>query len=150
MEDLGREIGWDESVENEGTDYEPLPSGIYDFTVVSMERGRFAGSEKMAACNSANLNMVVKDADGNERHVFDTLYLNTKAEWRLSQFFIAVGQKKKGEKLNPNWSAVPGSTGKLNLYINEYTDKKTGQKKRNNKIDSYLPPEQKSFKAGEF
>ena len=42
-----REIGWDEEISEERQDYEPLPPGVYTFKVHSMERARFAGSEKM-------------------------------------------------------------------------------------------------------
>lgn len=148
-EEMGREIGWDDQIENEGQDFEPLPDGVYEFTVASMERGRFAGSAKMTACNMANLDLIVKDADGNDRYVYDTLYLNSKAEWKLSQFFLGIGQKKKGESLKPNWNTVPGSTGKLELYIDEYKDKE-GKPRRNNKISKYLPHEPKGFTAGKF
>ena len=48
MADLGKEIGWDDAIENEGTEFEPLPEGTYEFTVASMERAHFGGSEKMA------------------------------------------------------------------------------------------------------
>ena len=74
MADLGKEIGWDDAIENEGT--EPLPEGTYEFTVASMERAHFGGSEKMAPCNVANLDLLIKDKDGKEHHVFDSLYLN--------------------------------------------------------------------------
>lgn len=148
-EEIGREIGWDDQIENEGQDFEPLPAGEYEFTVASMERRRFAGSARMAACNMANIDLLVKDADGNERHVFDTLYLNSKAEWKLSQFFIGIGQKKKGEALKPNWNTVPGSTGKLELYIDEYKDR-DGKPRKNNKVSKYLPYETKKFEAGKF
>uniref|UniRef100_UPI0006CF4189 DUF669 domain-containing protein n=1 Tax=Clostridium sp. NkU-1 TaxID=1095009 RepID=UPI0006CF4189 len=148
-EEMGREIGWDDQIENEGQDFEPLPDGEYEFTVASMERGRFPGSAKMTACNMASLDLIVKDADGNDRHVYDTLYLNSKAEWKLSQFFLGIGQKKKGESLKPNWNTVPGSTGKLELYIDEYKDKE-GKPRRNNKISKYLPYEPKKFEAGKF
>lgn len=148
-EELGKELGWDDQIENEGTDYEPLPAGVYDFTVHSMDRARFAGSEKMAACNMANIDLLIKDVNGNERHVFDSLYLNTKAEWRLSQFFAAIGQKKKGEPLKPNWNAVPGSTGRVELSVNEYTAK-TGEKRKNNRVSKFLEPEQKTYQAGKF
>ena len=127
MADLGKEIGWDDAIENEGT--EPLPEGTYEFTVASMERAHFGGSEKMAPCNVANLDLLIKDKDGKEHHVFDSLYLNSKAEWRLSQFFLCIGQKKKGEALRPNWNEVPCSTGKVEVMINEYVDK-NGNKRR--------------------
>ena len=144
-----REIGWDEPIENEGTDFEPVPPGTYEFMVYSMERGRFQGSEKMSACNMATLDLLIKDREGCEHHVFDTLYLHTKAEWRLSQFFLCIGQKKKGEALKPNWNAVPGATGKIELIINEYTDK-SGNPRKNNKVSKYLPYAPKQFKAGDF
>lgn len=144
-----REIGWDDTIENEGQDYEPLPAGTYEFTVCSMERARFQGSEKMAACNMANLDLLIVDSEGRERHAFDSLYLNTKAEWRLSQFFLCIGQKKKGEPLRPNWNEVPGSKGKVELIINEYTDK-NGNPRKNNKVSKYLPYEPKKFTAGSF
>ena len=149
-EELGREIGWDDEVKEEGGDFEPLPAGTYDFTIASMERGRFPGSEKMAACNKASLDLIVKNAEGKERHVYEDLLLNSKLEWKLSQFFTCIGQKKPGEPLKPNWGTVPGSTGKVELYINEYTSKSTGKPGKNNKVDKWLPPEQKTFKAGDF
>ena len=72
MADLGKEIGWDDAIENEGTEFEPLQEGTYEFTVASMERAHFGGSEKMAPCNVANLDLLIKDKDGKEHHVFDS------------------------------------------------------------------------------
>lgn len=146
---MGKEIGWDDQIENEGQDFEPLPEGEYEFTVAAMDRGRFPGSEKMAACNMANLDFLVKDAEGNERHIYDSLYLNSKAEWKLSQFFLCIGQKKKGEPLKPKWGEVPGSSGRIEIYIDEYTDK-NGKPRKNNKVSRYLPHEPKKFQAGRF
>lgn len=148
-EELGKELDWEDQIENDGTDFEPIPDGIYEFEVRSMERGRFSGSEKIAACNKAVLDLVVKDEKGDERHIFDDLLLNSKFEWKLSQFFISIGQKKKGEALKPNWNAVPGATGKVKIYINDYKTKE-GISKRNNKVEQYLPCEAKQFKAGDF
>lgn len=148
-EALGRELGWDDQIENDGADFEPLPDGEYDFEVRTMERGRFAGSDKMAACNKATIEYVVKDAEGNEHHVFDDLLLNSKMEWKLCQFFLCIGQRAKGEKLKPRWNEVVGSTGRFRIYLNEYTDK-NGKPRRNNKVDEYLAPQPKQFKAGDF
>ena len=41
-EDLGKELGWDDQIENEGQEFELLPEGTYDYTVENMARGRFA------------------------------------------------------------------------------------------------------------
>lgn len=144
-----REIGWDEEISEERQDYEPLSPGVYTFKVHSMERARFAGSEKMGPCNMASLDLVVEDAEGKERHVFDSLYLHKKAEWKLSQFFLCIGQKKTGVPLTPNWNEVPCSQGKVELVINSYTDK-NGNPKKNNRVSKYLPYEPKKFTAGSF
>ena len=136
-EALGRELGWDDQIENDGADYEPLPDGEYDFEVRTMERGRFAGSDKMAACNKATIDCIIKDAEGKEHHVYDDLILNSKMEWKLCQFFLCIGQRAKGEKLKPRWNEVVGSTGRFKIYLNEYTDK-NGKPRRNNKVDEYL------------
>lgn len=146
---LGKEMDWDSKIENDGNDFEPLPAGVYEFTVHTVERARYPGSEKMCACNMANLDLVVKDSEGKERHVFDSLYLNSKVEWRLSQFFISIGQKKKGEPLVPNWTTVPCSTGKMEVTVNQYTNK-NGEQRKNNKVSSYLPKEEKAFEPGRF
>lgn len=117
MADLGQEIGWDDEIEDEGVDFEPLPEGIYEFEVKTMTRGRFPGSDKMCACNTAELELVILDHEGKERHVFDSLKLNSKMEWMLSQFFLCIGQKKKGKRCvltGMQWSD-PGGVWNLSL-----------------------------------
>lgn len=147
---LGKELGWDDQIENEGQEFELLPEGTYDYTVESMERGRYAGSDRMAACNCANLTLLIRNPEtGKDCRVFDTLYLNSKAEWRLSQFFLSIGQKKKGEPLRPNWAAVPTSSGKVEIEVHEYTDK-NGNARKNNQVVKYIPYEPKKFVAGKF
>lgn len=147
--DIGQELGWDDEISKE-SEYELLPAGTYDFVVDSMERGRFGGSEKMAPCNMANLRLHVSDpTSGKSGSVFDTLYLNSKAEWRLSQFFTSIGQKKKGEPLRPNWTMVPGSSGKVEI-VDSYKDK-TGNQKEGNKVKRYVPKDEpKAFTPGAF
>ena len=48
---------WDDEIEKDGGDFVLLPEGDYNFTVAKFERGRFAGSEKMPACNQAKLEL---------------------------------------------------------------------------------------------
>ena len=148
MSELGQELSWDSEITKEAEEFELLPAGIYDFEIESMERGRFAGSEKMSACNTASLTIKVDDGIGNKGKVFDTLYLNSKAEWRLSQFFTAIGQKKKGEALRMNWDAVPLAKGRLKLAINKY--EKNGETKQNNRVMEYITEESKAYTAGKF
>ena len=148
-QNLEAALDWNSEISKE-SEFELLPEGEYDFEVESFERGRFDGSEKMSACPQANLTLIVKDPDtGKSGKVYDTLFLHSKAEWRLSQFFSAIGQKKKGEPLCMNWNLVPGAKGRLKLIINKYTSK-NGDQRENNRVSSYLIKEQKAFVPGQF
>ena len=89
------------------------------------------------------------DAGGQEVQLRDNIVLVKNMEWKLSQFFTSIGQKKKGEPLVMNWNTVPGSTGTLELEINHYT-KNDGSKGENNRVKKFLPKEQKSFVPGTF
>ena len=146
-ENMNEALDWSSSIEKE-SEFELLPEGEYEFRVESMERGRYPGSERMSACPMANITLILTDDAGEQHKVFDTLYLHKKSEWKLSQFFVGIGQKKKGEPLNPRWDEVPGSTGRLELTINEYTSKTDGTKKKNNKVSRYLPKEVKKWAPG--
>lgn len=148
-QNLEAALDWNSEISKE-SEFELLPEGEYDFEVESFERGRFDGSEKMSACPQANLTLIVKNAEtGKEGKVYDTLFLHSKAEWKLSQFFSAIGQKKKGEPLKMNWNEVPGAKGKLKLIVNKYTSK-NGEQRENNRVSSYIMKEQKVFTPGQF
>ncbi|MEG0259896.1 MAG: hypothetical protein RR595_10905 [Lysinibacillus sp.] len=118
-----REFGWDDEIEKDGSDFILLPEGDYDFTVTKFERGRFQGSAKMPACNQAKLELTVHSPEHGNVVVFHNLFLHTKTEGLLSNFFAGIGQKKKGEKLRMNWGTVVGSKGRLLLEINKFTKK---------------------------
>ena len=143
-------LGWNDEITKDD-EFELLPAGVYDFKVESLERGYFDGSEKMSACPKADLTLIVHDpVTGKEGKIFESLFLHSKSEWRLSQFFTAIGQKKKGEPLRMDWNKVPGSSGRLELTVNEYTSKKDGSKRQNNRVGRYLPKEIKTFTPGQF
>lgn len=142
-------LDWNSEIAQDSQEFELLPDGEYDFIVESMERGRFNGSDKMGPCPQAKLTLRIKNPEtGNDVKVLETLNLHKKMEWRVSQFLVCIGQKEKGKSLVPNWNMVPGSTGKASVMINEYT--KDGQTRRNNKIDTFLPKEQKTWSPGNF
>jgi hypothetical protein len=149
-QNMGQEIGWDDTISQE-SEFITLPEGEYNFVVESMERGRFAGSEKMGPCPSATLSLGITDpASGRQVTIKDTLYLNTKAEWKLSQFFICIGQKKHGEDLRPDWNKVPGSTGRCKITQRNYTSR-DGEQRTANNVSSYLEHEDKpTFTKGTF
>ena len=141
----GMELGWDDEITKE-SEFITLPEGEYDFIVESFERGRFEGSEKMPACNKANLTLKVP-YEGEQVTVKDSLLLHTKTEWKLSEFFKSIGHKKSGEPLKMNWNLVPGAKGRLE--ISQYTGKNGNVY---HQVKRYLEPadDQLTFTPGKF
>ena len=144
----GRELGWDDTIQKEAPEFEPLPEGDYDFIVESFDRGRHNGSEKLPPCNKAVLKLRVKSTDGREGTVTHILFLHTITEGMLSAFFECIGQKKKGEPLRMNWQAVPGAKGRLKLGVHKYT--KDGQERTSNDVKRFYPYEGPKYQAGSF
>lgn len=139
---LGRELGWDDIIENDGSDYEPLPEGEYDFTVIGLERARHTPSKdgKIPPCNKAVLEIIVS-GDGRDITLKPNLLLHSKMEWKLCEFFTSIGLRKKGERLQMNWSAVIGARGRCSLSIRNWTNEK-GQKGTANEVQRFLEPEE--------
>ena len=90
----GYELGWDSEITNEGKDFVIAEPGDYEFTVTGFERKRHNGSAKMPACNYAELSIKLNISNG-ECIVKDKLFLHSKTEWKISEFFLGIGQKKK-------------------------------------------------------
>jgi hypothetical protein len=141
-----RELTWDDEIEKDGGDFVLLPEGDYNFTVAKFERGRFAGSDKMPACNQAKLDITIHSQEHGDVTIFHTLLLHTKTEGLLSNFFAGIGQKKKGEKLRMNWNMVIGSKGKCKLKIDKYLSK--GEERASNKVQKFYPYEE-AFPQGQ-
>jgi len=142
-----KELGWDDEIEKDGGDFTLLPEGDYEFTVGKFERARFQGSSKMPACNRAKLELTVHSPEHGDVMVFHNLFLHTKTEGLLSNFFSGIGQKKKGEKLRMNWNAVTGSKGKLKLEINKFTGR-DGNERTNNQVKKFYSYEE-AFPQGQ-
>ncbi|SDR83023.1 hypothetical protein SAMN05444162_0145 [Paenibacillaceae bacterium GAS479] len=131
-----REFNWDDTITKDGTDFVVLPDGDYSFTVTKFDRARFAGSAKMPACNQAKLELTVHSPVHGDVVVFHNLFLHSKTEGLISNFFSGIGLKKKGEPLQMNWNAIIGRTGKLKLEINRFTGK-DGAERTNNQVKSF-------------
>lgn len=134
-----RELGWDDTIEKDGGEFILLPAGEYDFTVTKFERARYAGGAKLPACNQAKLELTVHSPQGDVV-VFHNLFLHTKTEGLLSNFFAGIGQKKKGEKLRMNWGTVVGSTGRCKLEVHKFA-KQDGTESSNNQVKTFIAKE---------
>ena len=142
FEDNDIALSWDDEIENDGSDFTLLDEGDYDFVVKKFERGRFDGSDKMSACPKAILTLQVGDGE-NQTTIIENLFLNRKAEWKISSFFRSIGLKKHGEKLRMDWNKVVGASGRCRVYVDEFESNKSGKKLKNNKIDKFYDKEDK-------
>ncbi|MFM1572615.1 DUF669 domain-containing protein [Helcococcus ovis] len=135
-----RALSWDEEISQE-SEFILLDEGDYSYKVEQVEKTYFNGSEKMAPCPQAIIHLIVND----QVRLKTNLFLNTKSEWKLSEFFVSIGLKKKGEPLKMNWTKVQGATGRLTLSHREYK----GQKY--NEVNRFLEPEaSQSWTGGTF
>lgn len=144
----GRELGWDDSIEKDGNDFIVVPEGDYDFEVISYERGRHNGSDKLPPCNKAVVKIKV-ETEAGATIISHQLFLHTITEGMLSSFFAAIGQKKKGERMTMNWNLVPGSKGRAKVAIRTWKDN-DGNDRQSNEIKSFYHKEERAFKPGEF
>lgn len=147
-DNTGRELDWEDSIEKE-SDFILLPAGDYDFTVTGFERGRHGGSAKLPPCNKAVITLEITDAEGGRVTLTHNLFLHTITEGMLSAFFGSIGQKKKGEALSMNWSAVPGSTGRCKIAVRDWKND-DGEDRHSNDIKKFYPKEEQAFVAGSF
>lgn len=134
MEDFF-EYGWEDTIENEGSDFVLLPEGDYEFTVTKVDRGRHNGSDKLPPCNKAIVSITVW-GENDKAELTENLMLCNRMEWKLSQFFLSVGLKKHGEPLKMNWQAAVGKKGKCHVYIDNYKNK-NGEDRQSNKIKKF-------------
>ena len=122
---MDRELGWDETIQQDTTDFILLTPGDYTFEVSKFERARYTPgpNSKLPPCNMAKIELKIQSEQGTAI-VFHNLYLHTSTEGMLSAFFSAIGMKKKGEPTQMNWNAVIGAKGACKIKNREYKDNK--------------------------
>lgn len=148
-------LDWDSTIENDNA-FTLLPEGDYEFTVTGFTRGEFTpkrSDSKIPPCKCAELQLTIVDpATGTDVDLEDRLFLLRKFEWKLCQFFTAIGQRKRGEQLRMNWAGVPGAKGRCHVAINRFTGN-DGNPRENNRITEYLEPAEapkSKWSAGSF
>ena len=139
----GRELDWEDQIENDGPEFILLPPGDYSFTVVDVERDRFKGSDKLPPCPMAIVHLMIETDEGTTviRH---RLYLHTRTEGLLCAFFKAIGQRQTGEKLKMDWPKAKGATGRAKVGTRTYEGKEY------NEIKSFLDPQATAYTPGKF
>ncbi|MCM1167666.1 MAG: DUF669 domain-containing protein [Ruminococcus sp.] len=137
MADIERELGWEDEISRD-SEFTLIPEGDYNFRVTGFERARHAGSEKLPPCNKAIVTLEI-DAPEGKAYIKHNLFLHSRCEGLLSAFFTGIGQKKHGETLKMNWSAVIGSTGRCKVGIRHWTNNR-GEDMQSNEIKRFYEP----------
>lgn len=132
---IAHEIGWDDEISSDSGQYILLEEGDYNFTVTAFERGRFPGSAKIPACNKATLSLAVDAPEGTASVKYD-LILWSSLEWKIAEFFRAIGQKKHGEAFRPQWNAVVGARGRAHFRPRTYI-KNDGSEGKSNDVAKF-------------
>lgn len=150
----GKELDWNDKIENDGSEYMLLQAGDYDFEITDFERARHGGSEKLPPCNKAVLSVKITAPDGQSTTIKHNLFLHSNCEGILSAFFRSIGQKKKGEPLHMNWNAVIGARGRCKVGIHNWKNT-NGDDMQSNQIKRFYEPVEgqqtgPQWKAGNF
>lgn len=117
-----RELGWDDVIQQD-QEFVLLPEGLYEFTVTGFERARHtpSGNGKLPACNKAIVSVEVVAPQGKVTMKYN-LFLHSSTEGMLSAFFGAIGQKKKGSKLQMDWNKIIGARGVCKVGMRTYNN----------------------------
>lgn len=136
--ELGEAMDWDDEVSDEGG-FTVLPDGTYPFEIIKLEKERFEGSAKMAACPRAAVTLNIL-TDTGWVPIVDRLLLNTKTAWRVAKFFEGLGFQKNPEtgKVPMAWNQIEGKQGWVKLGVRKY--EKDGKERETNDVEEYLKP----------
>ncbi len=148
-----RAFGWDDSIEKDSSGFVLLPEGEYDFVVEGFTRGFHNGSAKLPRCNKAVLKIRVGDAFGQSTVLEHNLFLHSKCEGLLCEFFTSIGARKRGESVRMDWQKAAVGTGRCKLGVRTWVGR-DGEEKKSNEILRFLEPQpqpqQPSWSSGNF
>lgn len=108
-----------------------FPAGDYPFTVTAFQRAEYPGSTKFPPCKMAVLTIELDGGALGTTEITENLFLHSKQEWKLCQFFTAIGQRKANGCIHMDWSTVPGARGVVRLARDSAVT--------HNRVEGYIP-----------
>jgi len=136
-------LGWGDDI-SQDSQFVLLPAGDYDFTVKGFERGRYepkAGSKIQDECPMAKVSFDITTPDG-EVALNENFILHTKCEWKISELFICLGLKKRGQKVPMQWDRIAGLRGRCKVGTRQNDGKDY------NEIKKFYDPAEKPAQGG--
>ncbi len=107
----GGDLDWNSEI-SPGKEFALFPEGVISFEVLALKKDRRAFGA-LGTCHAADLVLLAETPEGHSDKIEETLTLHSKLEWKLYQFFTAIGQRQHGENtpFRPDWSRVSGAKG---------------------------------------
>ena len=136
---------WTWKLTDDSDGYRLLQPGIYRARIKRFEQSEFKGSAKLSACPRAIITLAVETENGPQE-VTVSLLVHRKLEWKLSQFFRAIGRKKHGEALQMDWSGLVGLPLKVHITIRSYKNR-DGEDRQCNDVDRFFDYDPDDFPA---
>jgi len=134
------QLGWDDAIE-EGEGFVVLPEGPASFEVLKLDRAR-KEMGKLGTCNVGVAKLLITHTESGETATKDVnLPLHRKVQFKLYQFFTAIGQRKHGDEgpFVPNWAKVVGGTGLCELSHRTWAGK-DGKEHLDFDVEKFLEP----------
>ena len=128
-------FGWSDSISKDSEDRVLIPEGNYNARILWVDRGEFAGSAKLSACPKAIVNLMV-DVDGKPMPTSVTILLHRRLEWKIKEFFRAIGRAKQGEPYVMDWTNLNGAKLRLHIRQKTYTNR-YGDEAVANEVDKF-------------
>lgn len=124
---MGKALTLDSSIEQE-SQFIDIPEGTYDAAIdhTEIDKCQWANEYNGQDMLVVYTNISTPEGDGQLR---DNIVLNTDFEWKLSQLFLATGQKKHGEPLHNLGQAIndlPGTPVRVEVIKKEGKGDKAG------------------------
>ncbi len=127
---------WNDSIEKDSEDRVLIPEGFYNARILWIEKGEFAGSAKLSACPKAIITMML-DTGETPTPITTTILLHRRLEWKIKEFFCAVGRAKHGEPYQMCWDGLEGARLRVHVGQRSYTDK-FGEEHTVNEVDKFV------------
>ena len=134
-----QELAWDATITEDSNDFEPFEPGVYMFRVDKIEKARSKGNDKNPPCNMAKVTIELSDGQRKSRTT-DYILLRQDLQWKIGQYFVALGMKKKGEPFSVNFDGSINKEGFVEVEKEPYTNRE-GKTRYRNRIVSYLEPQ---------
>lgn len=140
-------MNWDDEIDL-APEFITLVPGKYDFTVISLDKERYDGGEKLPPCNVAKVGIKI-DTEAGSSIIYHRFYLTTQTTGQISYFFQSIGMQNEG-RIRMNWGAVIGKTGQCVVGNREYNGSVYNQVKKFVTPESDKKESTAAFAPGRF